>query len=162
MDWIKVSSMTHGAGAVLVVAAVLFCGCGSASGVKTGGASPGETGASSTSVFSFDDAAVAFPSPASVKLGPEGRFDERFKGNINYLRYQHEYYGDFMLESFATRHYRPGRLLERVWDGEYAGKWLDAATRTAVNTGDETMPSHCASISSRTDIWGSNCRRTAS
>jgi len=139
MDWIKVSSMTHGAGAVLVVAAVLFCGCGSASGVKTESEPAVAQTAVSAEAFSFDDAAVAFPSPASVKLGPEGRFDERFKGNINYLRYQHEYYGDFMLESFATRHYRPGRLLERVWDGEYAGKWLDAATRTAVNTGDETM-----------------------
>jgi DUF1680 family protein len=44
-----------------------------------------------------------------------------------------------MVESFATRHYSPGKLLERVWDGEYAGKWLDAATRTAVNTGDDAQ-----------------------
>ena len=75
--------------------------------------------------FSFDDAAVALPSPASVKLGPDGRFDSRFQGNINYLRYQHDYYGQEMLEAFAMRHYSPGKLLERVWDGEYAGKWLD-------------------------------------
>jgi DUF1680 family protein len=26
-----------------------------------------------------------------------------------------------------------------MWDGEYAGKWLDAATRTAVNTGDNAL-----------------------
>ena len=44
-----------------------------------------------------------------------------------------------MLEAFATRHYWPGKLLERVWDGEYAGKWLDAATRTAVNTGNDAQ-----------------------
>ncbi len=86
--------------------------------------------------FSFEDEAVTLPSPASVQLGPKGRLGERFQGNINYLRYQHDHYGEFMLESFATRHYSPGKLLERVWDGEYAGKWLDAATRTAVNTGD--------------------------
>ena len=89
--------------------------------------------------FSFEDAAVVLPSPASVKLGANGRFDSRFQGNINYLRYQHDHYGEFMLEAFASRHYSPGELLERVWDGEYAGKWLDAATRTAVNTGDDTQ-----------------------
>jgi len=89
--------------------------------------------------FSFEDAAVTLPSPASVKLGPDGRFDSRFQGNINYLRYQHDYYGQEMLEAFATRHYSPGKLLERVWDGEYAGKWLDAATRTAVNTGNDAQ-----------------------
>jgi DUF1680 family protein len=89
--------------------------------------------------FSFEDAAVALPSLASVKLDPNGRFDSRFQGNINYVRYQHDYYGEEMLEAFATRHYSPGKLLERVWDGEYAGKWLDAATRTAVNTGDDAQ-----------------------
>jgi len=89
--------------------------------------------------FSFEDAAITLPSPASVKLDPNGRFDSRFQGNINYVRYQHDYYGEEMLEAFATRHYSPGKLLERVWDGEYAGKWLDAATRTAVNTGDDAQ-----------------------
>jgi len=44
-----------------------------------------------------------------------------------------------MLEAFTSRHYSPGKLLERMWDGEYAGKWLDAATRTAVSTGDEAQ-----------------------
>jgi hypothetical protein len=86
--------------------------------------------------FSFEDAAVTIPSPASVQLEPDGRLGGRFQGNVNYLQYQHEHYGEFMLESFATRHYSPGKLLERIWDGEYAGKWLDAATRTAVSTDD--------------------------
>ena len=89
--------------------------------------------------FSFEDAAITLPSPASVQLHPEGRLGERFQGNINYVRYQHDYYGEEMLEAFATRHYSPGKLLERVWDGEYAGKWLDAATRTAVNTGNDAQ-----------------------
>jgi DUF1680 family protein len=89
--------------------------------------------------FSFEDAAVTLPSPASVTLDPHGRFYSRYHGNINYVRYQHDYYSEEMLEAFATRHYSPGKLLERAWDGEYAGKWLDAATRTAVNTGDGTQ-----------------------
>jgi len=55
------------------------------------------------------------------------------------VRYQYDYYGEEMLEAFASRHYSPGKLLERMWDGEYAGKWLDAATRTAVNTGNDTQ-----------------------
>ena len=86
--------------------------------------------------FSFEDAAVTLSSPASVQIDPNGRFDARFKGNIKYLRYQFNHYGKEMLEAFASRHYSPGKLLERMWDGEYAGKWLDAATRTAVNTGN--------------------------
>jgi DUF1680 family protein len=86
--------------------------------------------------FTFEEAAVKLPSPASVRLNHGGRFHSRFEGNINYLHYQHEYYSEDMVEAFATRHYSPGKLLERAWDGEYAGKWLDAATRIAVNTGD--------------------------
>ena len=88
---------------------------------------------------SFVDRAITLPSPASVQLGPESRFGERFQGNISYIQYLHDRYGEEMLEAYATRHYSPGKLLERVWDGEYAGKWLDAATRTAVTTGDETL-----------------------
>lgn len=89
--------------------------------------------------FSFEDAAVSYPSPASVHLEPGGRFDRRFKGNSNYLHYLYDIYGKEMVEAFASRHYAPGKLLERMWDGEYAGKWLDAATRTAVNTSDKSL-----------------------
>lgn len=89
--------------------------------------------------FSFSDAAMTIPSPASVHLGSEGRLGKRFQGNIKYVRFQYDHYGDFMLDAFASRHYSPGKLLERVWDGEYAGKWLDAATRIAVNTGDSAQ-----------------------
>jgi DUF1680 family protein len=95
--------------------------------------------ATSYEKFSFEDAAVTLPSPASVQLGSNGRFYSRYQGNINYVRFQYDYYGEEMLEAFATRHYSPGKLLERVWDGEYAGKWLDAATRTAVSTGDDAQ-----------------------
>ncbi|MHC4192285.1 MAG: beta-L-arabinofuranosidase domain-containing protein, partial [Planctomycetota bacterium] len=89
--------------------------------------------------FSFEDSAVALPSPASVQLDPEGRLGERFQGNINYLRHLHHNDGKAMLEAYDVRHYAPGKFLELVWDREYAGKWLDSATRTAVNTGDDTQ-----------------------
>jgi len=89
--------------------------------------------------FSFEKAALSLPSPADVRLISGGRFASRYEGNVNYLGYQHDHYDSFMLDAFASRHYAPGKLLERMWDGEYAGKWLDAATRTAVNTKDEKM-----------------------
>lgn len=89
--------------------------------------------------FSFENAAIVIPSPADVQLLPGGRFESRYQGNIKYVQYQQEHYGTFMLEAFASRQYAPGKLLERMWDGEYAGKWLDAATRTAVNTGNDTL-----------------------
>lgn len=118
----------------LVLFALMIVGC------QEQAAKPGTQQTAYPAVaFSFEEEAVVLPSPASVQLDPEGRLGERFQGNINYLRYQHDYYGEEMLEAFATRHYSPGKLLERVWDGEYAGKWLDAATRTAVNTGDDAQ-----------------------
>lgn len=119
---------------LLVLFALMIVGC------QEQAAKPGTQQTAYPAVaFSFEEEAVVLPSPASVQLDPEGRLGERFQGNINYLRYQHDYYGEEMLEAFATRHYSPGKLLERVWDGEYAGKWLDAATRTAVNTGDDAQ-----------------------
>jgi len=91
------------------------------------------------SSFSFEEAAVTIPSPASVQLESGGRFQARFHGNANYLRFQHEYFGDEMIAAFVSRNYAPGELLERMWDGEYAGKWLDGAIRTAVNMRDEEL-----------------------
>ncbi|MHC4912251.1 MAG: beta-L-arabinofuranosidase domain-containing protein [Planctomycetota bacterium] len=128
MNLTKSLAMVLAIGAILLAGTILISGCGSTTASE-----------SRAVAFSFEDTAVTLPSPASVKLGPDGRFDARFQGNINYLRYQHDYYGQDMLEAFVTRHYSPGKLLERVWDGEYAGKWLDASTRTAANTGDEAQ-----------------------
>ena len=122
----------------LIFVFALVCGCATVGETNSEPAAKTSTQQTAEPVvaFSYEDAAVTLPSPASVQLGPEGRFGPRYQGNVNYLRYQHDHYGEFMLESFATRHYSPGKQLERVWDGEYAGKWLDAATRTAVSTGD--------------------------
>lgn len=70
---------------------------------------------------------ITLPSPASVQLAPEGRFGGRFYGNLRYIQYLHDRYGEEMLEAYASPHYAPGRLKELAWDREYAGKWLDAA-----------------------------------
>lgn len=118
---------------------VLLSGCSSTKAVKTDIEPQVVQTAEPTAVFSFEDEAVTLPSPSSVQLSPKGRFSPRFQGNIKYLRHLHKIYGEWMLGASAARHYRPGKLLERVWDGEYAGKWLDAATRTAVNAGDDAQ-----------------------
>lgn len=110
---------------------IVFISCSHKTGDSTGSdksiASP---------AFSFEAASVEIPSPANVHLAPGGRFYSRYQGNISYLQYQHDHFAPFMLGAFASRQYNPGKLLERVWDREYAGKWIDAATRSAVNSGD--------------------------
>jgi hypothetical protein len=82
---------------------------------------------------------INIPTPADIQLNPGGRFYDRYQGNINYLNFLHDVFGKEMLEAYASRHYKPGKLLERMWDGEYAGKWLDAATRAAVNTNNKEL-----------------------
>lgn len=82
---------------------------------------------------------TTLPSPDSVQLRAGGRFFDRYQGNIRYLHHLHDHFGDFMRGAFAERRYSPGKLLERVWDGEYAGKWLDSATRTAASTQDKQL-----------------------
>jgi DUF1680 family protein len=89
--------------------------------------------------FSFEDAAVTLPLSASVQLDPEGRLGHRFHGNVNYLRHLHDHDGEAMIRAFDERHYAPGKFLELIWDREYAGKWLDAATRTAASTGNDAQ-----------------------
>ena len=126
---------------VKILALAFLIGCGTTGqNNKDGEAKPVNQQTTQPDVaFSFEDAAIIIPSPVSVHLDSNGRFHSRFQGNINYVGYQHDRYGGEMRDAFASRHYSPGKLLERMWDGEYAGKWLDAATRTAVNTGDEAQ-----------------------
>jgi len=129
---------------IQLLALALVCGCATVDTVDEAGSEPAakpvaQQTAEPAVAFSFEDGAVTLPPPASVYLDPESRLGERFHGNINYVRYLHDgkLDGKDMLEAYTARHYAPGKLLELVWDREYAGKWLDAATRTTVNTGDE-------------------------
>jgi len=144
MEWrfghiTKPSAMILAMETILIINTVLISGCSPMKTAKADIEPQVVKTSGPSSAFSFKDSEVRIPSPGSVKIGPNGRFDSRFQGNIKYLRHLHKVYGEWMVEAFATRRYRPGKLLERVWDGEYAGKWLDAATRTAVNTGDNAQ-----------------------
>ena len=128
--------------AVLTLFSLTLSGCGSTWAVKTDSEPQVVQASAAPAVaFSFEDSAVVLPSPASVYLDPEGLLGERFHGNINYVRYLHDgkLDGKDMLEAYDARHYAPGKLLELIWDREYAGKWLDAATRTSVSTGNDAQ-----------------------
>ena len=69
------------------------------------------------------------PAPAAaVRLdGPLGR---RCRANADYLVHLYEKDGEDMVAAFAER---GTRKADRGWDGEYAGKWLDAAALAAAN-----------------------------
>jgi hypothetical protein len=62
-------------------------------------------------VFSYEDAAVTLPSPGAVYLDSRSRLGARYEGNIDYLRYIHERYGEEMLEAYDVRHYAPNTFL---------------------------------------------------
>jgi DUF1680 family protein len=123
---------------MMLVFAVLIFSCSSTKTEKTESEPQVVQTAEPTAALSFDEA-IVLPSPASVQMDPEGRLGERFQGNINYLRYLHDHDGEAMLEAYDARHYTPGKFLELIWDREYAGKWLDAATRTSVSTSSDTQ-----------------------
>ena len=57
---------------------------------------------------------------------PKSRLTARYQGNIDYLKYLLKRLGKFMFSTFNQRSYSPGKLLERVRDGENDG----AAFRT--------------------------------
>ncbi len=72
--------------------------------------------------------AVVPLSPRQVTL--EGSLGRRHERNIDYLLHLHEQHGPMMIQAFAQRGQRDP---ERPWDGEYAGKWLDAAALSAAS-----------------------------
>ena len=74
-------------------------------------------------------------------MSPNGRLGFRFSANAEYIKYLHDRFGQEMLTSYTERHYAPGKLLELVWDREYGGKWLDAASRMSVCTQDAALTS---------------------
>ena len=111
--------------------------------------------------------AVRSPAPENVSI--EGHLGERHRKNVGYLLYllhgihpwreklrvdkdglyakeirRRESLGEkiarmsgreFMLDAFERR---SGPHV-RLWDGEYAGKWLDAAALTVANTGEDRL-----------------------
>ena len=74
-----------------------------------------------------------------------GRLSTRYLGNLHYLAHIHDTREDWMLEPF--RHRGMDWVLEPLrnkkgelaWAGEYAGKWLDAASLSASDTTDPQL-----------------------
>ncbi len=94
-------------------------------------------------------AAVALLLPAGTAGGQEGvtpapvravhlsgRLGQRHRANVAYLLHLHRSHGEAMIAAFSER---GRRKADRPWDGEYAGKWLDAAALTAANTGNKEL-----------------------
>ena len=88
---------------------------------------------------------------SSARFAPErwsrvalnGRLAPRYAGNVQYLLDLHEKRRAFMIDAYRLRE---RRKKEADWDGEYAGKWLDAAARTAANTGHAAIKEKALSL----------------
>jgi uncharacterized protein len=74
---------------------------------------------------------IHYPGPGQVTLS--GRLSDRYQGNRRYLWDILDKQKSWMLEPFQNR----GQRTE--WAGEYAGKWLDAASLVAAGTQDEQL-----------------------
>jgi DUF1680 family protein len=70
------------------------------------------------------------------RVALNGRLASRYFGNAQYLLDLHAKRQSFMIDAYRLREHRKK---EADWDGEYAGKWLDAAARVAANTGHAAM-----------------------
>jgi DUF1680 family protein len=91
---------------------------------------------------------LTYPKPGQVILS--GRLSPRYLGNRSYLGKIYATRREWMLEPFENRGrdwviepLRSGKQ-ELNWAGEYAGKWLDAATRVAAGTQDARLKQHAA------------------
>jgi DUF1680 family protein len=78
---------------------------------------------------------ASFPEAASPAYLLGGLLGERLEGNRRYLHAMLARYGAYMLQLYQQRN---GKQKD-PWDGEYAGKWLDAALRTATVLGDQAL-----------------------
>lgn len=69
-----------------------------------------------------------------------GYLSERYHLNEQYLLWQAENNKEFMCNPYL----HPGQVKDRPWDGEYLGKWLDAASLTAQYMGDDQLMDLCS------------------
>jgi DUF1680 family protein len=84
-----------------------------------------------------------FPRPDQVLL--HGYLSSRVRGNHKYVSHIYDQRKEWMLEPFRHRGQEltieplRNRTMESRWAGEYAGKWLDAASLVAANFMDATL-----------------------
>ncbi len=95
------------------------------------------------SVYSMEGTTIQYPNFSQLTLS--GRLSRRYQGNLRYLVEIYKTRKDWMLEPFQNRgvqwvleplRHKKGEL---QWAGEYAGKWLDAASLTAASSQDEQI-----------------------
>ena len=86
---------------------------------------------------------IKYPDPEHVQLS--GLLSERYSGNLCYLKEIYRTRREWMLEPFQNigkdwvippLRDQKGEL---AWAGEYAGKWIDSAALTVVNTKDQIL-----------------------
>jgi len=100
----------------------------------------------------MDNKDILSPSPRKNKKHPRpdqvhlnGYLSARVRGNQQYLTEIYNQKHEWMLEPFRYRGQElkieplRNRPMESKWAGEYAGKWLDAASLVAANSQDETL-----------------------
>lgn len=91
---------------------------------------------------------ILYPPPELVSL--RGRLSIRYQGNRRYLKDVYAEKKDWMLEPFQKRGQAwiveplRNRGPEAKWAGEYAGKWLDAASLVARGSHDERLGRYAA------------------
>ena len=93
---------------------------------------------------------IEFLLPNQVRMN--GRLSSRFQGNLNYLLDIYEKRKGWMLEPFQNRG-QPwvieplrNKKAELAWAGEYAGKWLDAASLAAASSANAQLEQYCSNF----------------
>jgi len=93
---------------------------------------------------------IEFPHPDQVRI--TGRLSSRFQGNLDYLLDIYEKRKGWMLEPFQNRGQAwvieplRNKKAELAWAGEYAGKWLDAASLAAASSANTQLEQYCSSF----------------
>jgi DUF1680 family protein len=93
---------------------------------------------------------IRYPDAGQVTLS--GRLSARYQGNQRYLTDIYERKKDWMLEPFRNRGQEwvleplRNRKQELNWAGEYAGKWLDAASLVAAGSRDAQFSQNSAAF----------------
>jgi len=97
-------------------------------------------------------ATIRFLNPSQITM--TGRLSARYSGNLSYLKGIYKTRKEWMLEPFYN--YGQEWVLEPLrnkkgeidWAGEYAGKWLDAASLAAMGSRDEQLDRYVAEFAS--------------
>src|SRR5512134_886163 len=93
---------------------------------------------------------INFLHPDQVRM--TGRLSSRFQGNLLYLLDIYEKRNGWMLEPFQNRGSEwvieplRNQKAELAWAGEYAGKWLDAASLAAASSADTRLEAYCSAF----------------